>query len=86
MLSIFPASSFNKVNILVTLLQASINTLRASGVDFLPKVEEKMENLKGLIAHLQERSRKGTLRTDKDTYGLLTNADDNEGKASLRYF
>ncbi|XP_015239630.1 PREDICTED: NFX1-type zinc finger-containing protein 1 [Cyprinodon variegatus] len=79
--SIFPASSVSTVNMLVTMLQASINTLRASGIDFPPKVEEKMENLKGLIEHLQERSRKGTLRTDKDSYSLLTNADDNQGEA-----
>ncbi|XP_007548089.1 NFX1-type zinc finger-containing protein 1 isoform X1 [Poecilia formosa] len=77
-ISIFPASSVNTVNMLVTLLQGSINTLRASGVDFLPKVEEKMENLKDLIAHLQEKSRKGTLRSDKDTYGLLTNSDNQD--------
>ncbi|MEQ2177458.1 hypothetical protein GOODEAATRI_003729 [Goodea atripinnis] len=65
---------------LVTMLQASVNTLRASGVDILPKIEEKMETLKGLIEHLQERSRKGTLRTDRDTYALLTDGDDNQGE------
>ncbi|KAM4740439.1 NFX1-type zinc finger-containing protein 1 isoform 2-T2 [Anableps anableps] len=78
--SIFPASSVSTVNMFVTMLQASINTLRASGVDILSTIVEKMENLKGLIEHLQERSREGTLRTDKDTYGLLTRSDDNQGE------
>ncbi|XP_047203702.1 NFX1-type zinc finger-containing protein 1 isoform X1 [Girardinichthys multiradiatus] len=78
--SIFPASSVRTVNMLVTMVQASVNTLRASGVDILPKIEEKMETLKGLIEHLQERSRKGTLRTDRDTYALLTDGDDNQGE------
>lgn len=77
--SIFPASSVSTVNMLVTMLEASINTLRASGVNFLPKIEEKIENLKALIEHLQERSRKGTLRTDKDTYALLT-SEENQGE------
>uniref|UniRef100_A0A667YEL4 Zinc finger NFX1-type containing 1 n=1 Tax=Myripristis murdjan TaxID=586833 RepID=A0A667YEL4_9TELE len=70
-LNIFPASSVQAVSMLVTLLQASINILRALGVGIEPQTEEKVENLQGLINHLQERSREGTLRSDKDKYALL---------------
>lgn len=79
MLSVFPASSVKAVSMLLTLLQASVNSLRASGVDIYPQTEEKMENVKGLIDHLQQRSREGTLRTDRDTYALLATGGDNPG-------
>ncbi|KAM9410372.1 NFX1-type zinc finger-containing protein 1 [Pholidichthys leucotaenia] len=76
-LSIFPASSVQTVGLLLTVLQPSINHLRASGVDILPQVEEKVERFQDLITHLQERSREGTLRSDKDTYALLSNGSNN---------
>ncbi|XP_041836553.1 NFX1-type zinc finger-containing protein 1 [Melanotaenia boesemani] len=76
-LNIFPASSVKAVSILVTLLSASVNSLRASGVDIQPEMEEKVEQLKGLIEHLQERSRDGTLRSDRDSYALLPTGGDN---------
>lgn len=79
MLSVFPASSVKAVSMLLTLLQASVNSLRASGVDIYPQTEEKMVNIKGLIDHLQQRSREGTLRTDRDTYALLATGADNPG-------
>uniref|UniRef100_A0A673AYI1 NFX1-type zinc finger-containing protein 1-like n=1 Tax=Sphaeramia orbicularis TaxID=375764 RepID=A0A673AYI1_9TELE len=74
-LSIFPASSVMAVSLLLTQFQATINTLRALGVDIQPEVEENMENLQVLVKHLQERSREGTLRSDKDTYSLLPAED-----------
>lgn len=61
----------------MTLLQVSINSLRASGVDIQTEMEESVENLQGLIRHLQERSREGTLRSNKDTYALLHTRGDN---------
>ncbi|XP_068451312.1 NFX1-type zinc finger-containing protein 1 [Clinocottus analis] len=70
-LSTFPASSTQAASLLLTLLKTSINHLRASGVDIQPQTEESVENLEGLIKHLEERSREGTLRSDKDTYALL---------------
>ncbi|KAM9759617.1 NFX1-type zinc finger-containing protein 1 isoform 1-T2 [Menidia menidia] len=76
-LNVFPASSVKSVSILLTLLQASINSLRASGENIQPQMEENMENLKGLVEHLQERSREGTLRSDRDTYALLPTGGDN---------
>ncbi|XP_062302008.1 NFX1-type zinc finger-containing protein 1, partial [Osmerus eperlanus] len=70
-LSIFPASSVQAVSMLVALLRAAINGLRASGVDILPRTEENLERLQGLVGHLQEKTRDGTLRSDKDSYSLL---------------
>lgn len=67
------------MSVLLTLLQASINNLRATGVDVYPQTDEKLENLKGLIEHLQQRSREGTLRTDRDTYALVAAGGDIPG-------
>lgn len=39
-----------------------------------------MENLQLLIRHLQERSKEGTLRSDKDPYALLHNMGADPGK------
>lgn len=78
--SIFPASSVQAVSVLLTLLQASINSLRATGVDVFPQTDEKMENLNGLIEHLQQRSREGTLRSDRDMYALVAAGGDIPGK------
>ncbi|XP_070758638.1 NFX1-type zinc finger-containing protein 1 isoform X2 [Enoplosus armatus] len=85
-LSIFPASSVAAVQLLLTLLQSSINSLRASGVDIQPQMEESMENVQGLVRHLQERSREGTLRSDKDTYTLLQAGHDNPGEEEQQDF
>uniref|UniRef100_A0A1A8CEK6 Zinc finger, NFX1-type containing 1 n=2 Tax=Nothobranchius kadleci TaxID=1051664 RepID=A0A1A8CEK6_NOTKA len=77
-LNIFPASSVNAVSMLLTLFQASINSLRALGVDIQPEMEEKVATLNDLIGHLQQRSRDGTLRTDRETYALLTAGDNQD--------
>ncbi|XP_071379095.1 NFX1-type zinc finger-containing protein 1 [Centroberyx affinis] len=78
-LSIFPASSVQAVSMLVVLLQESTNGLRASGVDVQPQTEEKLETLRDLVKHLQDKSREGTLRSDRDTYALLPTGGDNPG-------
>ncbi|XP_024125640.1 NFX1-type zinc finger-containing protein 1 isoform X2 [Oryzias melastigma] len=85
-LSMFPASSVKAVSMLLTLVQASINSLRGSGVDVDPRVEENVGQLKGLIDHLQERSREGTLRSDRDTYALLPTDGDNQGDEEQQDF
>ncbi|KAK2861853.1 hypothetical protein Q5P01_001386 [Channa striata] len=85
-LSIFPASSVKTVSLLLTLVQASINSLRAAGVDIEPQLEETLENLQGLVLHLEERSREGTLRSDKDSYALLPAGADNPDEADLQDF
>lgn len=67
----YPASSVQVGSLLLTQLQSAISTLKASGVVIRRQTEESMETLQALIEHLQERSREGTLRSDKDTYALL---------------
>lgn len=67
----YPASSVQAVRLLQTQLQASINSLKTSGVEIKPQIEESMEHLVILLRHLQERTREGTLRSDRDTYALL---------------
>ncbi|CAK6952727.1 NFX1-type zinc finger-containing protein 1 [Scomber scombrus] len=78
-LNIFPASSVQAVSLLLTLIPTSINNLRASGVNIKAQVEENVENLQGLVNHLQQRSREGTLRSGRDTYALLNNGGNNPG-------
>uniref|UniRef100_A0AAV2M8G7 NFX1-type zinc finger-containing protein 1 n=1 Tax=Knipowitschia caucasica TaxID=637954 RepID=A0AAV2M8G7_KNICA len=77
-LSIFPASSVESVNLLLTLLRPSLNSLRTSGVDVPPQIEKNMEHLQHLVRHLQTMSRDGTIRSKKDTYALLTSADEDQ--------
>ncbi|XP_034726304.1 NFX1-type zinc finger-containing protein 1 isoform X2 [Etheostoma cragini] len=78
-LSIFPASSMQAVSLLLTVLNASINSLRAKGVDIRPETEESLKSLQTLVKHLEERSSQGTLRSDKDTYALLPTRGENPG-------
>ncbi|XP_033939060.1 NFX1-type zinc finger-containing protein 1 isoform X2 [Pseudochaenichthys georgianus] len=67
----FPASSVNSVTLLLTLIPASVCSLRTTGVDIQPEIEERVKSMQGLIKHLQEKSREGTLRSDRDHYALL---------------
>lgn len=67
------------MSVLLPVLQASINGLRASGVDIPPRVEETLKNLQDVVTHLQEKSREGTLRSDKDMYALLSRVGNNTG-------
>lgn len=60
---------------MLTQLQASISSLKASGVQIKLQVEESVDNLQVLIRHLQERSMEGTLRSDRDKYALLRNTE-----------
>nr|XP_004547697.2 NFX1-type zinc finger-containing protein 1 [Maylandia zebra] len=85
-LNIFPASSVHTVSLLLTLLQASINSLRASGVDFQPQIEESVEQLQELITHLQNRAREGTLRSDRDTYAFLPSGGGNPDEEDQQDF
>uniref|UniRef100_A0A7N8XVC0 Zinc finger, NFX1-type containing 1 n=1 Tax=Mastacembelus armatus TaxID=205130 RepID=A0A7N8XVC0_9TELE len=77
-LNSYPKSSVQSVHLVLTLLQASINTLRASGVNIQPQIEDSCENLQTLVQHFQERSREGTLRSDRDTYALLPTEGEEE--------
>ncbi|XP_019395339.1 PREDICTED: NFX1-type zinc finger-containing protein 1, partial [Crocodylus porosus] len=69
LVSIFPASSVQKISVLMSILPASINVLRASGVDITEQTERSLEKVQALIQHLQEKKREGTLRAD--SYTLL---------------
>lgn len=79
----YPASSFQVGKLILTQLQASTNSLKASGVQIQLQVEESVENIEVLMKHLQERSREGTLRSDKDNYALLRNRDSGPGNGSF---
>lgn len=69
LVSVFPASSVQETSMLISLLPASVNALRASGVDIEEETEKNLEKVQTIIEHLQERRREGTLRVD--TYTLV---------------
>ncbi|TKS70677.1 Zinc finger-containing protein 1 [Collichthys lucidus] len=85
-LSTFPGSTVQAGRLLLTQLQASINSLKTSGVEINPQMEESLENLQGLIRHLQERSREGTLHSNRDTYALLPTGGDNPAEEEQQDF
>ncbi|NXV10160.1 ZNFX1 protein, partial [Cettia cetti] len=64
LISTFPASSVQKVSILLTVLTASINSLKAFGVDITEETEKNLSKVQMLMQHLQEKKREGTLRAD----------------------
>ncbi|NXV98239.1 ZNFX1 protein, partial [Calonectris borealis] len=67
MISVFPASSVQKISVLLTVLPASINALRASGVVITEETEKNLNKVQMLVQHLQEKRREGTLRADNYT-------------------
>ncbi|NXS38068.1 ZNFX1 protein, partial [Pomatostomus ruficeps] len=67
-ISTFPASSVQKISILLAVLPASINALRASGVDITEETEKNLNEVQMLMQHLQEKRREGTLRADNCTF------------------
>ncbi|TRZ20766.1 hypothetical protein HGM15179_006244 [Zosterops borbonicus] len=68
LISTFPASSVQKVSILLTVLTASINSLRGFGVDISDEIEKNLNKVQMLMQHLQEKRREGTLRADNCTF------------------
>ncbi|NWS74149.1 ZNFX1 protein, partial [Crotophaga sulcirostris] len=74
LISVFPASSVQKISILLTVLPASINALRASGVDITEETEKNLNKVQMLMQHLQEKRREGTLRADN--YVLMQSQTD----------
>ncbi|NXC00851.1 ZNFX1 protein, partial [Orthonyx spaldingii] len=76
LISTFPASSVQKVSILLTVLPVSINALRASGVDITEETEKNLSEVQAVMQHLQEKRRKGTLRADN--YTLMQPQDGQE--------
>lgn len=67
LISVFPASSVQKISVLLTVLPVSINALRASGVDITEEIEKNLNKVQMLVQHLQEKRREGTLRADNYT-------------------
>uniref|UniRef100_A0A8C9NK28 Zinc finger NFX1-type containing 1 n=1 Tax=Serinus canaria TaxID=9135 RepID=A0A8C9NK28_SERCA len=68
LISTFPASSVQKVSLLLTVLTASIGALRAFGVNITEETEKNLDQVQMLMQHLQEKRREGTLRADKCTF------------------
>ncbi|KAG5836364.1 hypothetical protein ANANG_G00253830 [Anguilla anguilla] len=83
MLSIFPASSMQVTSMLVALLKPAINGLRASGVDIPDHIEQNLGKIQGLVDHLQEKARDGTLRSDNYTF-LTPEQDAPPGEGDFR--
>ncbi|MBN3299873.1 ZNFX1 protein, partial [Amia calva] len=81
--SIFPASSVQVAAMLVALLKAAINSLRASGVDVHERTEKNLEKIQELATHLQEKARDGTLRSDNYTF-LTPDEDAPPGEGDFR--
>ncbi|GAB0197302.1 NFX1-type zinc finger-containing protein 1 [Grus japonensis] len=79
LISIFPASSVQNISILLTVLSASINALRASGVDITEETEKNLSKVQMLVQHLQEKRREGTLRADN--YILRQTQTDDQGES-----
>lgn len=69
LVSVFPASSVQETSMLISLLPASLNALRASGVNIEEETEKNLEKVQTIIEHLQEKRREGTLKVD--TYTLV---------------
>ncbi|XP_052414800.1 NFX1-type zinc finger-containing protein 1 [Carassius gibelio] len=81
--NMFPHSSIQSVSMLVALLKRTVNQLRASGVDILHNTDEDLEKVQGLVDHLQEKSREGTLRSDNYSF-LAPDEDAPPGEEDFR--
>ncbi|KAH0619385.1 hypothetical protein JD844_019443 [Phrynosoma platyrhinos] len=75
--SVFPASSIQSVAMLMSILPASVNALRASGVNFAEEAERELERVQAYVQHLQDRRREGTLRMDSQIW--MGGAPEGEG-------
>ncbi|KAG7326586.1 hypothetical protein KOW79_009987 [Hemibagrus wyckioides] len=82
-LSMFPSSSICTISILVALVKPVVNQLRASGVDIRHTIDEDLDKIQGMVEHLQEKARDGTLRSDNYTV-LIGNDDTPEGEDDFR--
>lgn len=65
--SMLPSSSVRSVSMLAALLKPVVNVLRASGIDIQGTIDEDLEKIQGMVDHLQEKARDGTLRSDNYT-------------------
>ncbi|CAB1415556.1 unnamed protein product [Pleuronectes platessa] len=77
-LSTFPTASVQTVSLLLTMLQASMNTLSASGVEVQPQMEERVVGLQDMVRHLEKTAREGARPSRRDTYALLTPGEEEQ--------
>ncbi|MCJ8729395.1 hypothetical protein PDJAM_G00105760 [Pangasius djambal] len=82
-LSMFPSSSIRSISMLVALLKPVVNQLRGAGIDIRYTIDEDLEKIQGMVEHLQEKARDGTLRSDNYTV-LIGNDDTPEGEEDFR--
>lgn len=68
----FPASSVQTVKMVMTQLKSTVDNLKAINVEIEPQIEESVQRLQDLTRNLQERHREGTLRSDRETFSILT--------------
>ncbi|XP_066519944.1 NFX1-type zinc finger-containing protein 1 [Hoplias malabaricus] len=81
--SMLPFSSVRSVSMLVALMTPVVNLLRASGIDIRDTIDEDLEKIQGMVNHLQEKARQGTLRSDNYTL-LIGNEDTPPGEEDYR--
>lgn len=82
-LSMFPFSSVRSISMILALLKPVVNQLRASGIDIRHNIDEDLEKIQGMVEHLQEKARDGTLRSDNYTV-LIGNDDTPEEEDDFR--
>ncbi|XP_066577411.1 NFX1-type zinc finger-containing protein 1 isoform X2 [Amia ocellicauda] len=82
LISVFPASSVIDVSLIAALLEGEINYLRSTGLYIPEETENNIKNLLRIIAHLQEKKREGTLKSDN--YRYLMGAQDEQGIEDFR--
>ncbi|XP_051489082.1 NFX1-type zinc finger-containing protein 1 isoform X2 [Apus apus] len=86
LISVFPASSVQKISVLLTVLPASISALRAAGVDITEETEKNLNKVQMLVQHLQEKKREGTLRADNYTLMQLQTDSPDESYRTMTIY
>ncbi|NXI98154.1 ZNFX1 protein, partial [Psophia crepitans] len=86
LISVFPASSVQKISVLLTVLSASVNALRASGVDITEETEKNLSKVQMLVQHLQEKRREGTLKADNCTLNQPWTDDQKQSYRTMTVF
>ncbi|KAG9356145.1 hypothetical protein JZ751_000989 [Albula glossodonta] len=82
LMSTFPSSTVIDVSMAVVLLERELTQLQQAGCTGTEDVQESLANLQRMVAHLQEKKRDGTLRSD--SYSLLLGDQDETGVESFR--
>ncbi|XP_035284019.1 NFX1-type zinc finger-containing protein 1-like isoform X2 [Anguilla anguilla] len=80
--SVFPSSTVIDVSMAVVLLEKELTNLQQAGVTIGEDVSESLGKLQNMAAHLQEKKRDGTLRSDN--YSFLLGRQGEEGVEDFR--